>query len=96
MDKGIIIDTYYCTNDSDLITVSWHFKTSKFTCPIDSAKEQKEAENISMIIKEGTLTRTGATIIITDLNETKNTYGEFYRLLKEVNNKYFSVEFKID
>lgn len=36
VDKGIIIDTYYCTEEKDIITVSWHFKLSKFTCPIDN------------------------------------------------------------
>jgi len=34
VDKGILIDTYYCTKEKDIVTVSWHFKTSKFTCPI--------------------------------------------------------------
>lgn len=34
--KGILMDTYYCTKESDIVTVSWHFKTSKFTCPVDN------------------------------------------------------------
>lgn len=93
VDKGIIMDTYYCTKERDIITVSWHFKTSKFTCPIDDDnitldKNNKALKNISMIIKDGTLTKTGATIIITDLNETKNTYGEFYRIDKLGNNTW--------
>lgn len=36
VDKGILIDTYYCTKEKDLVTVSWKFKTSKFTCLIDN------------------------------------------------------------
>lgn len=36
VDKGILIDTYYCTKEKDIVTVSWKFKTSKFTCPIDN------------------------------------------------------------
>lgn len=35
VDRGILIDTYYCTKEQDIITVSWKFKTTKFTCPID-------------------------------------------------------------
>ena len=36
VDKGILIDTYYCTEEKDIVTVSWEFKGSKFTCPIDN------------------------------------------------------------
>lgn len=36
VDRGIIIDTYYCTKEQDIVTISWKFKTSKFTCPIDN------------------------------------------------------------
>lgn len=35
VDKGLIIDTYYCTKEQDIITVSWQLKNSKFTCPIE-------------------------------------------------------------
>ena len=35
VDRGIIMDTYYCTKEQDMVTVSWKFKVSKFTCPID-------------------------------------------------------------
>lgn len=35
VDKGILIDTYYCTKEQDIVTVSWKFKNSKFTCPIE-------------------------------------------------------------
>ncbi len=33
VDKGIMMNTYYCSKPQDIVTVSWHFKTSKFTCP---------------------------------------------------------------
>jgi len=36
VDRGIFIDTYYCTKEQDIVTVSWKFKGSKFTCPIDN------------------------------------------------------------
>ena len=34
VDKGILVDTYYCRKD-DIEEVSWHLKNSKFTCPIN-------------------------------------------------------------
>lgn len=36
VDRGIIIDTFYCTEEKDIVTVSWKLKGSKFTCPIDN------------------------------------------------------------
>lgn len=58
-----------------------------------SSKEKKKekthsVENISMVIKEGTLTRTGATIIITDNNDKHFDYGEPFRIDKKVNGKW--------
>lgn len=36
IDKGILLDTYYCVREKDIVTVSWHFKGSNFTCTIDN------------------------------------------------------------
>jgi len=82
VDRGILIDTYYCTKEKDIITVSWHFKNSKYTCPIDNINSN---EDITMSIKDGTLTNEGATIIITDLTGKDNVYGEEYRIDKNEN-----------
>lgn len=38
------------------------------------------AENITMEIKEGTLTKTGATIVITDLSGKNNTFSKEFRV----------------
>lgn len=38
VDKGILMDTYYCIKEKDLVEVSWHLKTSKFTCPLENNK----------------------------------------------------------
>lgn len=51
-------------------------------------KELNKLENVSMIIKNKTLTKTGATIIITDLSGNDNTYGESYRIDKNENGKW--------
>ena len=45
-------------------------------------------ENVTMTIKEGTLTRTQATVIITDLSGDDNTYSDFFRIDKKENNKW--------
>lgn len=34
VDKGILLNTYYCVKAQDIVTVSWHLKNSKFTCPV--------------------------------------------------------------
>lgn len=101
VDKGILIDTYYCTKEKDIITVSWKLKTTKITCPIDNEnvtteKELTKLDNISMTIKEGTLTKTSATIIITDLSVDENTYGAYYRIDKKENDKWTELQPIID
>ena len=82
VDKGILLDTYYCVKEKDIMNVSWHYKSSKFTCPIDNINELDEVEGVSMVIKDGTLSRRGATVIITDTSDMNYTYGEEYRIDK--------------
>lgn len=55
-------------------------------------KQPKELENITIEIKEGTLTKTGATIIITDFNKKKNIYSEEYRIDQKINQKWKELE----
>lgn len=50
--------------------------------------DEEILENVTMTIKEGTLTKTGATVIITDLSGNDNTYGDFFRIDKKENNKW--------
>ena len=51
---------------------------------------------VSIIIKEGTLTRTGATIIITDKSGRKNIYGSPYTIEKKENGVWKKLETIID
>ena len=51
-----------------------------------------DLDGVSMIIKDNTLTRKGATVIITDTSDRKNIYGESYRIDKKVNNKWTQLE----
>jgi len=53
IDKGILIDTYYCTKKEDIVTVSYHFKGDKFTCPVYNIKEYSErAQSLINLLKE--------------------------------------------
>ena len=47
--------------------------------------EVNKIENVTMTIKEGTLTNTGATIVITDTNTSKHTFDSEYRIDKKIN-----------
>ena len=86
---GLLYDVYNCEQYSTpQIKVKW----TKYSCPTFTIKtsetdgngwfdgEINEVENVSMTIKDGTLTSTKATIIITDLNEQKYTYGAYFRI----------------
>lgn len=38
VDRGILMDTYYCSEASDLMTVNWTLKGSKYACPMNELK----------------------------------------------------------
>lgn len=103
VDKGLLIDTYYCTKEKDIITVYWKFKGNKFTCPIDNETREEdkklnfqptEVENVSISISDISLT--GATVVIKDTNKKPYTQGEWYKIEKEVDGKWQDVEPIID
>lgn len=47
---------------------------------IDKNKPLNELDNVTIKIKDGTLTKAGATISITDLNKIPDEYGEAFRI----------------
>lgn len=51
-------------------------------------------DNITMSIEDGTLTKTSATIIITDLSNNINVYSEWFRIEKKENNKWKELKTK--
>mgnify|MGYP005788807647 FL=1 len=92
--KGIFMDTYYCVKEEDIVSVNRYLKFSKFTCPIDN-DEMEELEKYlntvndgSMSIKEGTLTNSGLTLIITNLSNDEIILGEEYSIDKKENGKW--------
>ena len=49
-------------------------------------------KNVTMNIKENTLTKSGAIIIITDDNKTKYTYEEYYKLEKRIDHIWYELK----
>lgn len=60
----------------------------------ESSYKTTEIENVSINISDISLT--GATIIIKDTNINPYTYGEWYKLEKQVNGKWYEIETVID
>lgn len=57
---------------------------------LSQSNKQKtnQVDGVSIKIKEGTLTNTGATIIITDTTDKNYSYGEPFRIDKKENGKW--------
>lgn len=102
VDIGILVDTYYCVKEKDMVNVIVLSKFSKFDCPVDNeincpltppneyvpTMEFEESDVMSMSIKEGTLTKDGCTIIVRDIGEEKSVYGEEYRIDEYVDGQW--------
>jgi len=88
VDRGIFIDTYYCYSKEDIVTINIHSKNAKFTCPMEDVSELNEAKGVSMSIKESTLTKSGATIIIYDVSGKEHVYGDEYRIDKKIDDTW--------
>lgn len=92
--KGLLYDTYVCYEYS---VPQIKGKGTKFACSHINITENKESaykitdvENVSIGIFDISLT--GATVIIKDTNKNPYTYGEWYKIEKEVNGKWYEVE----
>lgn len=88
--KGIFYDVYNCIEYS---APQIKLKGVKFNCTIDIKDTSKlKVKGVTMTIKKGTLTKTGATIIITDINKHKYEYGQFFRIDVKENNSWKELE----
>lgn len=108
VDEGILVDTYYCVKEKDIVSVYVKFKTAKFDCPIDevevcslkpgvdSVMDFEESQKMSMVIKEGTLSSGGATVIIKDLNNQNYGFGAEYRIDVFENGEWREVQVEMD
>ena len=78
VERGILMDTYYCVKEKDIVTVSWKLKNSKFTCPIEDLKNETEngldKELLQCLENElgGYLVTEKADLIEIPLSEIKN------------------------
>lgn len=52
VEKGILVDTYYCVKEQDIITVYVESKFSKFSCPLNNVETENNYSN-KKIIKIG-------------------------------------------
>jgi len=94
--KGLLYDTYICHEYS---TPQIKIQGTKFTCAIIKDNQMSsyiptEVENVSISISDISLT--GATIIIKDTNPKPYTYGEWYKIEKQIDNKWYEVKTIID
>ncbi len=55
-------------------------------------EDSRNINNVTMKIKEGTLTKTSATILIEDKNEEKYDYGQWFRIDKKENGEWKELE----
>ena len=63
---------------------------------LNKDNEEYTLEGVTMKLKDNTLTKSGATIIITDNNEIKYTYEEYYKLEKRIDHIWYELKSKGD
>lgn len=99
--KGILMDTYYCVTEKDMVEVSWHLKTTNFTCFKITTSETDggwyngasySIDNLSMEIKNGTLTNKGLTLIIRDNTNDVYVFGQEFYVEKQENDVWSKVK----
>ena len=89
IDRGIIIDTYYCVND-DTVEVKWKLKTNSYKCPLKENKKETESNKkyIGEWIADGTQIKA---IISKDSDGNPiyaDDYDEPYNLIVNEDNTY--------
>ena len=59
---------------------------------LNKDNEEYTLECVTMKLKDNTLTKSGTTIIITDNNEIKYTYEEYYKLEKRIDHIWYELK----
>lgn len=92
--KGIFYDTYNC---SEFSVPQIKVKGTKFSClDLDRTSIFLPTEVKNVSIKISNISSTGATIIIKDENDQPYTYGEWYKIEKNIDGKWNDVKTIID
>ncbi len=98
VDRGIIIDTFYCKKDKD-VEIEWLYKFSKFTCPkkvqdetiYGYITEVKDNSFIIEITQDNSYSKVGDVVNIIPtsgkFDYTKNTYVKLNGLTNKENEK---------
>jgi len=94
--KGLFYDVYNCY---EYVVPQIKIKGAKFTCTYvienkESMYIETEVENVSINISN--VSKTGATITIKDTNNEPYTYGEWYKIEKEIDDKWYEIKTIID
>lgn len=91
--RGLLYDTYIC---HEYTVPQLKIKGTKFSCAYVNFEEYKEStyvpveiEKVSISVSDISLT--GATLTIKDVNENPYTYGEWYKIEKEINGKWYEL-----
>lgn len=80
------------TNKKDISTKKIDSNHSGIEQKTNQTESEKTLDKVQMEIKEGSLTKTSATICITDNNEEPYTYEEWFRIDKKENGEWKEVK----
>ena len=79
-DGYVVIDA----NNTNTSTSAYVDRYANLTTEqINKMIEERSMDNVSIAIKEGTLTKEGATIVVTDKNDYPYSYGEEFNIQKQ-------------
>lgn len=92
IDKGIFVNHYYCVNKEENTV----FKNVKYSCPLDNEKMEVgvksdkviEENGVSLTIKENTITKDGASFILSNNTDDSIIYGEYFEIEIYKNNEW--------
>lgn len=90
MAKNDNIVVLNATNDANVDMVDRYANLTSEE--IDKLMSERTLDKVSIEIEEGTLTNTGATIVIKDYNELPYSYGEYYHIEKLTNGEWKEVK----
>lgn len=91
-NKDLIIGYPYYYNSRNYIINNEQIQNESYK-DVEEKEIQEKYSKISLSIKKDTLTKTGVTIIISDISEQENTYGEWFRIDKKTNGFWKELKF---